>query len=118
MARSLAHLRRLGYVAEVVEQRVHRFVTRDFLGVIDVLGVKPGEPLVGVQATSTSNLAARRKKALAEPRLRTWLEAGAVFLLHGWAKRGPAGKRKLWTVTEEAVTLADLPTDAEQAGAK
>jgi hypothetical protein len=54
--------------------------------------------LMGIQATTASNLSARVTKALAEPRLFTWLAAGNRFLAHGWAKKGARGARKLWRV--------------------
>jgi hypothetical protein len=107
-ARTLDALRRDGWLAQVVEvylpfcrQR------RDLFGVGDVLAVRPGEVLL-VQCTTGDNLAARRTKALAEPRLRAVLEAGVRFELWGWSKRGAAGKRKLWDVRREPLALADL----------
>ncbi len=108
-ARSLALLRADGYLAQVVERyNAHARVRVDLFGCIDLLAVKPGEAVLGVQATTASNLAARAKKALACPRLRTWLAAECRFVLHGWAKKGPRGKRKLWHVSVREVTLADL----------
>jgi hypothetical protein len=109
-ARTLQRLRRLGYVADVVERRLPRcHITRDFLGIIDVLAVKPGEPVLGVQCTSSSNAAARLAKALAVPALRTFLTAGCAFEVWGWSMRGPRGGRKLWDVARRPVALADLP---------
>jgi hypothetical protein len=107
-ARTLALLRAEGWLAQVVEvylafcrQR------RDLFGVGDVLAVRPGAVLL-VQCTTGDNLAARRTKALNEPRLRTVLESGVCFELWGWSKRGAAGKRKLWDVRREPLALADL----------
>lgn len=107
--RTLALLRRNGYMAEVVEKRLPRgFVTRDLFGCIDVLAVRPGSPVLGVQATSRTNQSARYHKAVAIAELRTWLEAGCQFEVWGWALAGPRGKRKLWTPSIRAVTLADI----------
>lgn len=50
-----------------------------------------------------SNLYARRRKALAVPELKTWLESGGRFLLHGWS-----GKGKKASLTEIELTLADF----------
>ena len=58
-----------------------------------------------VQVTSGSAHAARVKKALEEPRLVAWLRAPARFEVWSFAKRGPAGKRKLWTLRAQAVEL-------------
>jgi hypothetical protein len=109
-ARTLARLRKEGWTAQAVERfNAHAKVRRDLFGFIDVLAIRPGEPPLAVQATSGSNVAARLAKALALPALRTWLEAGCRFEVHGWAKKGPHGKRKLWDVTRRAVTLRELP---------
>jgi hypothetical protein len=111
-SRTLGFLRKLGYVVQTVERYLpHARVRQDLFGVGDVLAIRPGE-IVLVQTTSGSNLSARRTKALAEPRLRTWLEAGGKFVLHGWSKKGPAGKRKLWACRAEEITLAGLLVQA------
>ena len=108
-ARSLAVLREMNYVVQVVEQYNRFSKTRlDLYGCIDILAVHPEHGILGVQATTTSNAAARVSKALAEPRLVTWLAAGASFEVWGWAKRGPAGKRKLWTLRRVPVGVSSV----------
>jgi hypothetical protein len=53
---------------------------KDFLGCVDVIACRRGEPVLGVQATSASNVSARVKKAVATPGLHVWLATGhAVF---------------------------------------
>jgi len=100
-ARSLEVLRKLGYEADVVERWVPGArIRRDFLGCIDIVGVHPEHGIIGVQATTTGNIAARLAKAATEKRLRPWLEH-ARFEVWGWALRGPRGKRKLWTLRRE-----------------
>ena len=85
-ARSLAHYRRLGYLAEVVERWLPRVNRRkDLFGCVDIIAARPGE-LIGVQATSTSNVAARIAKARAIPELRVWLTV-ARFVVIGWDLR-------------------------------
>jgi len=107
-ARTLARLRLYGYEADVVERWLPAGrVRRDLFGVIDIVGAGPAG-LVGVQCTTASNMAARVSKALAEPRLRAWLLAGARFEVWGWSLRGQRGERKTWQVTVRPVTLADL----------
>lgn len=93
-------------------------VRQDFLGVIDliVMDGAGGGPL-GVQCgrdTGGGDHAAHRAKALAEPRLRAWLESPARFEIWSWGKKGARGKRKLWTVRREAITLADLPEPSSE----
>ena len=42
-SRSLVELRRLGFTAEKVEQRLPRcFVTKDLFGCIDIVGIRAG----------------------------------------------------------------------------
>jgi len=112
--RSLALLREMGYEAEVVE-RWNRFskTRHDLFGCIDIVACHPDFGILGVQATTTSNAAAREKKSLAEPRLLTWLQAGGRFSVHGWAKRGAKGQRKLWTLSERKIDLGTLQAHLE-----
>jgi hypothetical protein len=107
-ARTLAELRRNGYVAGVVETWVPvANVRRDFLGIIDVIGVQAGLPVLGVQCTSASNVSARLKKAKALPGLRAWLAAGCLFQVWGWYQR--EGKWRLRKVALQGEDL--LPVD-------
>lgn len=99
-ARTLAALRKEGWTAQVVEKwNAHAKVRVDLYGIIDILAMRNGK-LLGVQATSGSNAAARVKKARAEPRLAEWLACGCAFEVHGWrkvkVKRG--GKATKWEV--------------------
>jgi hypothetical protein len=96
-ARSLAYLRKEGWRAHVVEQRLpHSNITRDLFGFIDILAIRDGEVLA-VQTTSASNVASRLTKiesdeladALAEVR-----KAGWAIHVHGWKK--PTTKRRTW----------------------
>ena len=99
-SRSLAYLRERGYVAEKVEY-YNPFSKRrvDLFGCIDIVAVKAGEAILGVQATTVANQAARKAKALSLPGLQAWLGAGGRFEVHGWGKHGLLGKRKTWDVT-------------------
>lgn len=107
-ARTLAELRRLGYVAEVVERWIPRTKIRvDLFGTIDVVAVREGECL-GVQATSGSNAAARLNKAKAEPRLAAWLRAGCRFEVWSWRLAGVRGARKVWTLRRVSLALEEL----------
>jgi len=61
-ARSLALLRNLGYRAKVVERwNPHTKIRQDLFGV-DILALKPGKPVLVMQATTGANHAARRTK--------------------------------------------------------
>lgn len=93
--RTLKHLRAAGYVADVVEKRLPRVhVTKDLFGFIDVLAVREAEVL-GVQATSGSNVAARIAKINAHENWPTVRASGLRVVVHGWAKR-----KGRWTLRE------------------
>lgn len=107
-SRTLEALRKQGYEADVVE-RFNSFTKqrKDFYGCIDLIATKPGE-CIGVQCTSGSNAASRVTKILAEPRALSWLQAGNKLQVWGWAKRGPKGKRKLWSTSIKEITETDF----------
>lgn len=107
--RTLAYLRGHGYVAQVVERWCPYSRRRhDLFGIGDVLALAPAEMLL-VQCTTASNAAARASKALAAPGLFRWLQAGGLFEVWSWAKRGPRGKAKRWSVVRRPILLSHLP---------
>lgn len=133
--RSLAECRKRGWVAQVVERwNPHAHIRQDMFGCIDIvacvpqrrcqpdaLGLcmncerlvelyctpcreRPGHVL-GIQATSGDNHAARVAKIKAEPRMKAWCEAGGRVEVWSWSKRGARGERKVWTLRVEEVVL-------------
>lgn len=85
--RSLEHLRKAGYLAEVVEKWIPMVKRRkDLFGFIDILAIREGE-VVGVQATSGSNVAARVDKIINHENVGAVRKGGIRILVHGWAKR-------------------------------
>lgn len=128
-ARSLEKLRELGYEPGVVEMTVRGkgiVFKRDLFGFVDIVGISQPAPyavmrheyskrhLLFIQTTSGSggNHAARRAKMLASPNLPKLLATGARVELWSWRKAGPRGKRKTWQLRTEALTFADLATEA------
>lgn len=102
-ARSLQHLRELGYQAEVVEKTIpHTFIKKDLFGV-DLIALKPGAPVLAIQTTTGSNHAARRTKLEAEGFVTLWTGAGAVLEIWSWSKQGTRGERKTWTLRRETI---------------
>jgi hypothetical protein len=87
-ARTLQYARKkLGAQADVVEKRLpHTFTTKDVAGCIDVVAYGARVGILGIQTTSGKNHASRRKKALAEPKLRDWLRGGGQFEIWSWSK--------------------------------
>ena len=96
-ARTLKLLKDRGHAAGVVE-RYNSFTKQrhDLLGCIDIVAAAGLGGVQGWQATSDSNLASRVAKAIAEPRLKSWLAAGGRFYAIGWGKKGARGERKVW----------------------
>ena len=60
-------------------------VKNDLFGIIDVLAVGAGRT-IGVQVTSRSNMAARRRKILDSEAYPMLKKAGWAIELHGWYK--------------------------------
>lgn len=108
-ARSLEYLRGMGYKAGVVErfiQAIHQRV--DLFGCIDIVAIREHvQGVLGVQSTTVDNESKRVAKAVKIPALRTWLEAGNRFEVHGWAKKGARGKRKTWSLNIIPIFLQD-----------
>jgi hypothetical protein len=109
-ARTLNLLRADGWTCQTVESWIPRLnIRRDLWGIGDVLAMRIGEPLVLIQCTSDTNVAARIGKAKAEPRLRTWLACGQRFEVWGWSKR--AGRwvcRRIPLVLDELADIAAI----------
>jgi len=97
-------------ICEVVEYWNYFAKRRhDFLGNIDILCFKAGDKgVVGIQATSSSNIVDRLKK-MARPEIREWLLAGNQLLLHIWYKGKKPGTRvAIWKLRDKQIKLADL----------
>jgi hypothetical protein len=71
-------------------------------GFIDIVVLDPIDcyDIIGVQATTDAggHVAARVAKIMDEPRARAWLDCGGRIWVCGWAKKGPRGEEKKWTV--------------------
>jgi hypothetical protein len=86
----------MGGVAVVLERwNPYARIRQDVWGA-DFL-VRHGRALIAVQATSGSNHSKRVEKSIANPDTRHWLETGVLYNIYSDAKRGPRGKRKVWT---------------------
>jgi hypothetical protein len=76
---------------------------REAVSIADKLALKPGEPVLVVQATSGANHAARREKLAAAGFVNLWKSAGAALEILSWSQQGPRGERKTWQVRREAL---------------
>jgi len=103
----LAWLRKAGYTAAVVERwNPHAKVRQDLFGFCDIVGIRSGRTgVLAVQTTTSPNSAARFAKIIANAAAHVWLLAGNEIALHAWAKQGPRGKRKVWQVRQEYITV-------------
>lgn len=98
-ARTLALLRKRGYLCQPVEQwNAHAMKRRDLWGFGDVLALRGAETLL-VQCTSGSNVSARISKIETHENFRAVLDAGWLVVVHGWVKR-----KGRWQCREEWVT--------------
>ncbi len=103
--RTLKALREDGWTAEVVEKwNPYARIRQDLFNFIDIVAIKEGFPICGIQVTA-SGASSRVAKILAAPEHRVWLLAGGKLLVHSWAKRGAAGKRKVYTCRVLDITL-------------
>lgn len=121
--RSREWFKKLGIPSAITERwNPHAKVRQDLFGFADLVALIPGRDddwhnpdsghILAVQVTSDEggNVSSRFKKIVEDcPHARDWLESGGRIVVHGWGKRGAAGKRKLWTLRSVPVTLADLP---------
>lgn len=117
LERTLQRLKKDGHTAQRVERwqmrpQASHGIRIDLFGCIDVVAIIDNR-ITGIQCGAMSGHGAHKKKCLAEPRLREWLQAGGGFLIHSWGQMGPAGKRKLWQCRVEPLTLADYQTTPE-----
>ena len=85
--RSLKHLRDQGHLAEVVERWIPQARKRhDLWGFVDILSLSPEGEVVGVQATSLSNVSARVRKITEHENIAAVRKAGVRVLVFGWGR--------------------------------
>lgn len=132
-SRTLRALRERGWLAEVVEWWSHRPAPHgepgaalartlrtgpplwvrhrrhDLFGCIDIVAIREGA-ILGVQATSGSNAAARVTKIREECRdaARLWLSTGAELQVWGWSKYKLPVDRRYWRERIVPVRMEDL----------
>jgi hypothetical protein len=86
--RSKAWLARAGYSFQTVEHHDrHSVRTHDLFGCLDLLALR-GFQTLGVQTTSSNNVAARRTKVEDSPYLEAMRAAGWRVVVHGWRTDG------------------------------
>lgn len=103
--RTLKKLRDDGYIVQVVERwNQYARVRVDLFGGIDLIAIRDGQ-ILGIQATSNDNAAARVTKLLAEPKMEAWLRAGGALEVWGWRKLKAGTKRLTWQASVRRLLL-------------
>lgn len=114
-ARALAHCRKLGWDAGVVERRnPYAHITHDLFGFVDIVAVDDCGTVRWLQVTRTDHMTNRIAKIEGDGKMRAiagYLSIGGRVEVWGWAKRGAKGKRKMWTL-RRAVRVAGEWYDA------
>lgn len=94
--RTLAEMRKRGYLSAVVERwNSHARIRQDLFGLIDVICLGDGET-IAVQTTSGSNVSDRIRKIAESDKVAEIRKAGWKIVVHGWRKA--ANGR--WTLRE------------------
>jgi len=98
--RTLKHLRKLGWCCQVVEKWIPRVnVRKDLFDAIDIVAIKRGVwGVLGVQATTRTNLSHRLAKAAASPALELWLWCRNHFQVWGWSQVNGIWRPKIVTL--------------------
>lgn len=106
---TLKELKRRGCLCDVAEKwNPFANVRTDLFGWIDIVYLSP-EGIVGVQCTSASNHAKRRRKIVGEAseQTRQWINAGGIVEIWSWKKVKNAGRR-MWTPRIERIERAQV----------
>ena len=108
---SLRWIRGLGFKAQVVEHWVPAIkIRRDLFGCIDILAVGHGLT-VGIQSTSSPNLAARITKMHENEFLGTLVESDWILVAQGWKKpksRWEGRQFRILPGTQEELCQTDI----------
>jgi hypothetical protein len=99
--RTLALCKKHGWTCQVVE-RWNSFarIRQDLFGFIDLVAMD-GKTIIGIQATSGANVAARLTKIKENPKSLEWLESGGRLFVHGWSLKK---RTRRWECREIEVT--------------
>ncbi len=97
---SIRHLKKLGFAVAIVE-KFNSFIKirQDCFGFIDLIAIRERQ-IIGVQTTTSDNMSARIAKIRELDTPALWLAAGGIIHIHGWAKKGARGKRKVFVLRQ------------------
>ena len=105
--KGLEKLRKEGYLAQVVEKfNMFAHVRQDLFGFIDLVAIKEdSNGVLGVQATSMTNVSSHIQKCLKSPALPIWLKAGNRFEVWGWEVKEVVGKRNQYRLRVDTFSM-------------
>lgn len=106
--RTRALLKKTDTTNQIVEKwNPHARIRVDLFEVIDVLAITDTRT-IGIQASSDSGRSKRRAKILLSEKAYEWtICPDRELWLITWGKKGPRGKRKLWTPYTERFDIID-----------
>jgi hypothetical protein len=97
--RTLAEMRKRGFLAAVVEKwNPHPRIRQDLFGFVDVIAVGDHE-VVAIQATGAGNVSSRIREIAEHENVGAVRRGGIRILVHGWSKR-----RGRWQLREVDVS--------------
>jgi hypothetical protein len=85
-----------------------RLITQDLFGLFDTMALNEHR-LLAVQSTSGSNHPHRVNKILGSDVPALWLRYADIEVW-SWSKRGPRGKRKMWTLRRTMISFLGSDT--------
>lgn len=77
-------------------------IMQDLFGFIDLVAIRPGEKITGVQVTK-EHVPEHIEKIQANKAAKVWLESNGRIVVHHWRELGPKGNKK-WTLEVIEVT--------------
>lgn len=94
--RTLKALRADGWLADIVERRITRTLTKDMFGIADVIAVR-GQEILAIQCTDRTNVSHRIRKIEQNENADAVRKAGIRIEVWGWGKMksGRWGCRKV-----------------------
>jgi hypothetical protein len=94
----------------------YKYPRCDFLGIFDVIAMRPDQGIIAIQTTDAKSIDKHRKKMLESEYLRPWLASSGRGQLWQWRK-GLKGTREVWRPNIWELQLIDgvihfVPIDA------
>jgi hypothetical protein len=110
--RTLAYFRKQGFSSIAITEHWNQWakIRQDLFGMIDIIVLRPGQEMLGVQCTSDTNHAARVKKVLANEHVLNWTMCADLQVI-SWSKgaREPRITHIFYDDSINKVSALELP---------